>query len=365
VLLCAVATGVTRSRRGGALAVALGLLFGSAALVHAGGGMTDLHFHFFVVLALVSMYQDWLVLVPSVLLVAVHHLGIGTVAANALYSNPTAQRNALAYALLHAAFVLAMVAASIAYWRFAATAQREADASREHATADSEAALRRVADEAAQREAAAVADARAQLHRSEELATKLEAVLASVADSGVRLGTEAGEAMESFESALAGVNRRVDVATRDLEAALDDSTTARRVITSLETAIAEIATVAGLIQSVADQTKLLALNATIEAARAGEAGKGFGVVANEVKELAAETAAATARIESTVAQVTAGASAVTEAVTGMAHRLGLVADTQRQVTASLTEQTGLAARTRISVAEAAQQVSATAAGYGL
>ena len=50
---------------------------------------------------------------------------------------------------------------------------------------------------------------------------------------------------------------------------------------------------AGLIQAVADQTKLLALNATIEAARAGEAGKGFGVVANEVKDLAAQTAAAT------------------------------------------------------------------------
>jgi methyl-accepting chemotaxis protein len=365
VLLCAMATGITRSRRAGALAVAFGLLFGAAALVHAGGGMTDLHFHFFVVLALISMYQDWLVLLPSVLLVASHHLGIGTVAANALYNNPVAQRNPLAYALLHAAFVLAMVAGSIAYWRFAGTAQAEADASRELATADSEAALRRVADDASGREAAAAADANAQLQRSEELATRLEAVLGSVADSGVRLGAEAGEAMESFESALAGVTRRVDVATKDLEAALDGSTTARRVITGLEAAIAEIATVAGLIQSVADQTKLLALNATIEAARAGEAGKGFGVVANEVKELAAETAAATARIESTVAQVTAGASAVAEAVTGVAHRLTVVAETQRQVTASLTEQTGLAARTRVSIAEAAQQVSATATGHRL
>lgn len=363
VVLSALAAGITRSRRGGSIAVSTGLLFAADTLVHAGGGLTDLHFHFFVVLVLISMYMDVVLLAGSVLLVAGHHLGVAWIAPTALYSDASAQRNPFLYAFLHAAFVLAMVAAQLTYWRFSASTQEEADRTTASLAADARVALETAADDANRREERAAADAAAQLARSDELGTQLEAVLSRVTEAGVRLGNEAGEAMQSFQSELHAMTSAVSSATAEIEAALADSTAARQVIASLETAIAEITTVTGLIQAVADQTNLLALNATIEAARAGESGKGFGVVANEVKDLAAQTAAATKRIEQTVGQVTSGAAAVSGAVGAVADRLTGVASTQRQVSASMSEQTALAARTRASVTVAAEQVAeATGAG---
>ncbi len=62
------------------------------------------------------------------------------------------------------------------------------------------------------------------------------------------------------------------------------------------------------ITEISEQTNLLALNTTIEAARAGEAGKGFVVVANEIKELARQTASATVDIKNQITEMPATSS---------------------------------------------------------
>lgn len=59
------------------------------------------------------------------------------------------------------------------------------------------------------------------------------------------------------------------------------------------------------ISHIASQTNLLSLHASIEAAGAGEAGTRFAVVAEEVRQLADESAAAASRIAALIAQVQA------------------------------------------------------------
>ena len=359
----ALSAGWAGTRRGRAVTVSVGLLFAADALVHAGGGLTDLHFHFFLVLALISLYQDWVPFLLAIVLVAVHHLGMALLAPELVFSGSGARATPVPYVLLHAGYVLAVCAAQMAYWRFAATAQAEAERARAQHAAAGEAALRDAAAQAAMREEAAAADATAQLNRREEMAERLEGVLTSVADTGVRLGTAAGEAMGAFETALGGATAAVSTATAETTAAIEDATGARRVIASLETAVAAIAAIAAVIKSVAGQTNLLALNATIEAARAGAAGHGFGVVAREVKDLAAQTGSATARIEATLAQVSAGAAAAAGVVDTLAGRLGSVAELQGRVAAAIVEQTELAGRTRRSVVTAADQVTETVSEF--
>jgi methyl-accepting chemotaxis protein len=59
----------------------------------------------------------------------------------------------------------------------------------------------------------------------------------------------------------------------------------------------QVGEITGVVNMLAQQSKMLALNASIEAAKAGEAGKGFSVVAAEVKNLAEQSEQSTTQVQ--------------------------------------------------------------------
>ena len=79
---------------------------------------------------------------------------------------------------------------------------------------------------------------------------------------------------------------------------------------SIDKSSKNIKDIINTINDIAEQTNLLALNAAIESARVGEAGKGFSVVAEEVRQLAGESAEAvkktTELIEKSIESVVEG-----------------------------------------------------------
>jgi methyl-accepting chemotaxis protein len=108
-----------------------------------------------------------------------------------------------------------------------------------------------------------------------------------------------------------------------------------------------------LITDVAAQTNLLGLNASIEAARAGAAGRGFGVVASEVKALAAQTAKATEEISFQVAQSQAATRDVVGAIKGVGNTVDSLHMIVSAIAAAVEEQHAAAQLIATSVAEAA------------
>ena len=106
------------SQRVRAAAASFGLVTASAMFVHLSGGFVEAHFHFFVMIAIISLYQDWAPFLVAIGYVVVHHAVLGIVDPDAVFNHPAARANPVVWAGIHGAFVLAASVASLVSWRF-------------------------------------------------------------------------------------------------------------------------------------------------------------------------------------------------------------------------------------------------------
>ena len=116
------------SRRVKALAGSFGLVLCSSILVHFAGGAIEAHFHFFVVLPIIALYQDWTPFLVAIGYVVLEHGLTGAFVPSAVYNHPSAVARPWTWAAIHGAFVLAESAAVIVAWRLAEQGQHQAAA---------------------------------------------------------------------------------------------------------------------------------------------------------------------------------------------------------------------------------------------
>lgn len=114
---------------------------------------------------------------------------------------------------------------------------------------------------------------------------------------------------------------------------------ARQTVSRLGASTGRIAEVIQAVTRITTQTRMLALNATIEAARAGDAGHGFAIVAQEVKDLAGQTGAATDEITQRLAAVAADTAAMESSVEAVADVLEQLRAPQLTIAAAVEQQT--------------------------
>lgn len=136
----------------------------------------------------------------------------------------------------------------------------------------------------------------------ESLAKRASSIAANSNDMAANVNSVAAS-VEQMANSFQDVAQHCADAQQISEKSLKNTDEAAYQINDLNNASHNIGTVIKLIEQITEQTKLLALNATIEAARAGDAGKGFSVVANEVKELASQTAKATEGISKRIKEI--------------------------------------------------------------
>lgn len=338
----------------------------------AGPWQIDAHFLYFAVLAMLTAFCNWRVILVGAGVTALHHLTLSFLLPALVF--PDGQ-GSLLRVIVHAIVVVAET--GVLLWlswnlehafHYSEHARAKAEAAAAEAARLKDEQLQAAAKQREERMALRKALADRFVVDVESLTLRLDGAVRGLRQEADHLGTtvastgavtrsaraEAEEAtghaasvaaaVEEMAASIAEVARTASGAASQARGTAAEVGKVRGRVAELSETATRIGNVVQLIADIAGQTNLLALNATIEAARAGEAGKGFAVVASEVKSLATQTGRATEDISRQVAEIQAATRAAVDAIAGVADAVtaldsgaGEISDAVQQQEATVME----------------------------
>jgi len=96
---------------------AMGLMVISTSLVHISGGYIEAHFHFFVMIPIVALYEHWVPFALSVGLVLVHHGIAGSLTPDLIFNHPAGQAHPWVWGGVHALAIFAACVGAVVNWK--------------------------------------------------------------------------------------------------------------------------------------------------------------------------------------------------------------------------------------------------------
>ena len=119
------AAAMVHHRRIASLLVTFGLTGCSVALVVLSQGSIEAHFHFFIIVGFLALYQDWFPFLWNIAFTVLSH-GIGSaVAPNLIFNHLSGQGNPWLWSIIHGVSVLAACAGVLVFWRFTEDLQEQ------------------------------------------------------------------------------------------------------------------------------------------------------------------------------------------------------------------------------------------------
>jgi signal transduction histidine kinase len=123
-LICVVLGHYITQRRPASVLITAGLTYCSAALVVFSRGSIEAHFHFFIIIGFIALYQDWVPFLWNIGFTVLSH-GIGSVyKTDLIFDYPAAQQNPWVWSGIHGAAVLAACVGMVMFWRVSEDDQR-------------------------------------------------------------------------------------------------------------------------------------------------------------------------------------------------------------------------------------------------